>query len=355
MDIIAQEVGVNGELHEIVPASGGDWGGSTVDKEFLSCLKKVYGQDPLNKFQTTKTMDYYDLMREFEVTKRSVQRQTNVSKPILLRVPISLNELYQIYETRTLDRKKDFSFSWDRWCVYQEGDKMHLNRDRFNEFFKDSLHHLEQHLNELFKKENAKNISTIILVGGYSESEHLKNFIKTKFSSKSVIVPYGPGLAILNGAVMFGHAPFLIAERRCRVSYGFKCNDLFDENKHKESSKFIDEDGELRARDSFDVHVRLGQNVKTGVYQPGISYTPLWNEQNTMQFPLYASLRKDPVHTTDEDCKEIGKIKVDISTLRGSKCDKSIRIALSFGETEIGVKAVKEQTKEELHTVLKYM
>ena len=57
-DIIAQEVQENGGLKEVVPASGGNWGGTTVDDEFLACLRNIHGQ-AFEKFKTSQAYDYF--------------------------------------------------------------------------------------------------------------------------------------------------------------------------------------------------------------------------------------------------------------------------------------------------------
>ena len=37
-----------------------------------------------------------------------------------------------------------------------------------------------------------------------------------RFPNKNIIVPKEPGLAVLKGAVIFGHDPSAISERKCR-------------------------------------------------------------------------------------------------------------------------------------------
>ena len=55
-DIIAHEIQANGSLREIVSASGGDWGGTTDDDEFLALLENIHGQS----FQEFKTNEAFD-------------------------------------------------------------------------------------------------------------------------------------------------------------------------------------------------------------------------------------------------------------------------------------------------------
>ena len=37
-----------------------------------------------------------------------------------------------------------------------------------------------------------------------------------RFRDKKVIIPEGAGMAVLKGAVIFGHDPSAISERKCR-------------------------------------------------------------------------------------------------------------------------------------------
>lgn len=50
------------------------------------------------------------------------------------------------------------------------------------------------------------------MVGGFSESPFMQAAFLNAFSDKRVIVPEEAGLAVLKGAVMFGHEPCAILE-----------------------------------------------------------------------------------------------------------------------------------------------
>ena len=92
-------------------------------------------------------------------------------------------------------------------------------------------------MQQLIDNDQLKDVSNIVLVGGYAESKLLQDCIKSKFSSKTVIIPNQPGLAVLKGAVIFGHDPSIIAERICRYTYGIGCSLPFDDKFHEESNQ----------------------------------------------------------------------------------------------------------------------
>ena len=176
-------------------------------------------------------------------------------------------------------------------------DKLRLEHVLFRDFFQTSSGKIVSHVKELLAKAKLANVSTIVLVGGYAESKLLQDFVRTGFSNKTVIVPNQPGLAVLKGAVTFGYDPSVIAERVCRFTYGIEADGVFDEKRHTLESKYTNVDGNLRASSCFDVHCKIGQNVKTDVFQASHSYLPVSVDQISVSLPLYACPRDNPVYT----------------------------------------------------------
>lgn len=347
IDIAAHELDADHSLKKIHPACGGDGGGSSVDETFLDYLKQVYGIESFGEYKKNKPDDYLYLLREFEARKRALQVDSDENKMLQLRIPDSFHE---IATSRTdLQKTPDES---DINCVAR--DKMRIKQRKFQQFFDNSKHKIEQYVSQLLQNDTLNDIAAIILVGGYANSQLLQDFMKEKFNDKKVIVPHRAESAVLRGAVVFGHDPAVIAERRCRCTYGIQSNALFDKTVHKESTKYTDEEGDIRARDCFDIHVKVGQNVKLGVFQKSRSYTPRSSSQENMRFPLYTSKRNNPVYTDENDCDKMGEVNVDIRNLSGKLKEKTVNIALSFSNTEITVKAVKAQNKEELSSKIVY-
>lgn len=56
-------------------------------------------------------------------------------------------------------------------------------------FFAESITKITDHLSKLIQQNDGKDISTIILVGGYAESPMLIEKIKSKFSHMRLIIP----------------------------------------------------------------------------------------------------------------------------------------------------------------------
>lgn len=77
-------------------------------------------------------------------------------------------------------------------------------------------------MQELLRHSSVKDVSSIIRVGEFAESPMLQAAITNAFKDKKkkVIVPRDAGLAVLKGAVLFGHQPKTISARVCKYTYG---------------------------------------------------------------------------------------------------------------------------------------
>ena len=67
----------------------------------------------------------------------------------------------------------------------------------------------------------------------------LQDAVKNKFERNGlrVLIPSEAQLAIMKGAVLFGHKPDEIGSRIARFSYGNSQYDVFDSDKHDENHK----------------------------------------------------------------------------------------------------------------------
>jgi molecular chaperone DnaK (HSP70) len=63
-------------------------------------------------------------------------------------------------------------------------------------------------------------ISTILMVGGFSDCPLLHERVTSEFPKLNVICPSDAVATVLKGAVMYGHNPELISERICPRTYG---------------------------------------------------------------------------------------------------------------------------------------
>lgn len=94
--------------------------------------------------------------------------------------------------------------------------KLIIDNNFLRSFFKETIDQIVGHIDVLFQKSETRDVETIIMVGGFSECLMVQDAIKKHFGSVSIIAPEKAGLAVLKGAVYFGHIPDAISQRSAR-------------------------------------------------------------------------------------------------------------------------------------------
>ncbi|KAL3871018.1 hypothetical protein ACJMK2_039182 [Sinanodonta woodiana] len=339
IDIIAHEVMSDDSLNEVYRSNGGAWGGTEVDKEYFAFLKDFFGGSVYEKFKRQHMDDYLYLCRDFEQKKRTIEPKS--TSKVTIRVPSSLNELFGKQNEKNLAATHK---SRDKWSESVDllSDKMRLEANIMKRFFADVLQKTRDHLQVLFSGDALKDVNIIMMVGGFSESKMLQEMVRNLFPTKKFIVPKEAGLAVLKGAVLFGHDPAVIGHRVCRFSYGVKTSVKFVNGKHREDKKKTVRNEDLCV-DIFDTHVHKGQSVKLNAEQIPILYKPQKPGQKNISFELYSSTECYPMYVTDKGCRKLGKITVDI--LEDSKMENAVEVSFRFGGTEIQVEARDQKTR----------
>ena len=121
-----------------------------------------------------------------------------------------------------------------------------------------------KHLKNLLKSRALKRVEFFFLVGGFAESALPQDAIKKQFSSKfTILVPNNAGIAVVQGAVMFGQRPGIIATRQIPTTYCIEVYRLFDVSIHPIDKK-EEVEGVTYCKDSLDVLLKKGEVVQVG-------------------------------------------------------------------------------------------
>lgn len=345
------EVQPDGNLKELDKASGGSWGGTKVDESFKSMLVKIVGNDIMTDFCKDSTSDFVDMFREFETKKRTVDHTTK--NKVTMKIPIALKELF---EERTQEQINETIAQTNYNGKLQwSGDKLRILPDTFRQLFGTAVDKTIDHLKTLLKQKCCDCTSTIIMVGGFSESLLLQAKVKEAFSNMRVIIPPDAELAVLKGAVIFGHCPQTIQARKVRYTYGVGSNTKFNPRIHSPERKFHnDDDGVDYCRNTFSKHVTKGDLLEIDVAQSDLPYSPMSATQTSIVFPFFVSSDSDPKYVDEPNCDQIGKMSVSIPDSRG-RTDRSVRVKLIFGGTEIKVLATEVSTQKVTEAKLNYL
>lgn len=157
-DITVHQLQENKTLAELVPASGGEWGGIKVDKAYRQFLEDIFGSSVLEKFERDpyNITDYYELWECFEVKKRELI-SCKTSKKISLVFPLALIEIVKEQmriKGNSLEIMKT-CLRESKYCdtgIYSEAGKLMLPIEFFETFFSPAINELVDHWRTLFDR-----------------------------------------------------------------------------------------------------------------------------------------------------------------------------------------------------------
>lgn len=337
-DVTVHEKIEGGKLREIHQATGGPWGGTAVDTAFEHRLTEILGEKVMKKLREIRTETYLDIFgRDFEIAKRGLKSTGGDT----IRMNISyvvLDELCQEIEKRSLlDMFKDVK------GMDIKGDKLHISSETMKQFFDTQVKKIIQHIQALLKK--SIGISLILLVGGSAESEYIQSELRkaiSKDSSARLVIPPEPSLAVLKGAVIFGHSPLIITSRILRFTYGTNVTPDFDPEIHKIDKK-ITVEGVDRCKDCFSTIVTAGEEITVGHKIAQVYATATSSSFGTV-VKIYCSPREEVKYTDDEECFELGDICVPlpgrlITGLIGMQHHPFV-VEYVFGDTELKITGI---------------
>jgi len=288
--------------------------------------------------------EYCELFRDFEMKKR---KKSSLDERVILKVPVELNELFQAKHDKTIQNHLASSPTYKNHIEWVKG-KLILEPDVANTLFENACKSAANHLKSLFEKQEVKDVPTILMVGGFSECLMLQDAVRRALPGKQVIIPPEPGIVVLKGAVMFGHDPSVIRERRCRYTYGTDVACAFREGIDPVGKKFVDDAGDVLCEGRFGIHVRIGEAVPSGTNTVTKPYLVTRTNQAAICFDIFASDTKKPYFVTDPGCVKIGEVSVDVP---GSGLDRSASLCFIFGDTEITVEAIGESGQKNKATM----
>lgn len=333
-DITVHKREEDDRLTEIHKATGGAWGGTRVDEEFLQLIIRIVGAPVLEKFRNEHMDDYLELQEEFEVKKRYVT--PGLQEKITVKVPSKLAKIYKKEYKETVQAAVDQSryakkITWD-------SNKLRMDPSIFKDLFKFCITKLVEHIEDLMEKPNIKDTRVFLMVGGFSESEMMQTAVKEAFPHIQVMIPEDAGLSVLKGAVLFGHAP-LIKSRVSRYAFGINISPPFDPSFHQEDHK-VTVGGVERCRDWFKMYIKEGEVIQVNEPRHGKHIT-LKSGQKEMVLKVFASEKNDILYTDEVGVTNLGEVVV---LLPETNDRIKVEVTMMFGKTELQVLA------KELHT-----
>ncbi|WAQ99452.1 HS12B-like protein [Mya arenaria] len=317
-DITCHKV-VDGGLKELREPEGGRFGGTNVDKSFIKQLENIFGSKAVKKFKENDLNGFWDMMADFELYKRTFDG----TEQLRVKLPARLNQLYN--EQKGIDDTLGITITRDKMCISKS-----IGQRIFNETIDLVIEEMQILLKAL---KLLGSVDYIVLVGGFSESKYLQTRMKAEFGIK-VVAPAEPRTAVMKGAVLFGQNPAAIKARVSKYTYGIATMIRFEPGLHSEKKRMMIR-GRAYCDDIFEKHVTIGQEITVGQTMKECTYHPTLSNQAHAVLQVFASSKENPKYVTDEDCRQVGLVLVEMDT--GGNRNFELKVKLIFGGTEIQV------------------
>ena len=178
-------------------------------------------------------------------------------------------------------------------------------------FFSEAVGKINTHIKQLLDLEHLSSISTILLVGGFSESPIVSDGVRNCFKDKRVIAPATASVAILKGAVMYGIDTNIIASRISPYSYGVHTRALFNSKIHPADKKKQLGDRFI-VDNAFDKHIEAGETVLVGDSTKPRKYVVSNPRNREVFWKVYRSILKEPGICDEKFCSKVGKLTITI-------------------------------------------
>ncbi|XP_053404964.1 heat shock 70 kDa protein 12A-like [Mercenaria mercenaria] len=350
-DICVHEVLKNGHIRELYRAVGGPFGGTTVNNAFVQFMIKLFGAPIWRKLQKYKCYDYIRIMREFEKKKKKFDFKNTVN--FVVDIPSTLINMVESdveSDLETLLSQTDCSAS-----VQFKDDKLICDKKIMASFFESSINDIVSILREIFANCPRDELKTLLVVGGYSESQYLRESITKAMRHVEVVLAQEPRLAVLKGAVKMGLEPKNIIERKVRYTYGFCTAETFKEGEHPSFLKFEREGKTLCDRIFSKVIeknavVTSGQEFKVTTFE-----TVKESRWMNLLISLYRSTKFNPKYCLkSEECTMVGKIKVNAPS-HGWPTRYSIDLIIIAQETEFKVRVIDWTSSRKFETNIDFL
>ncbi|CAG2193177.1 unnamed protein product [Mytilus edulis] len=181
---------------------------------------------------------------------------------------------------------------------------MRIDSSFFQSLFKPITEKIISLIKGVLSRKEVSRVSTLLLVGGSSNYHIIRDAIVHEITNPCVIVPEEADLSILKGSVLFGHKQDYICSRVMQFSYGV--GEILDpENLDKKQPLASPKPNKCRI--IFSKIIERDQVVETGQKFP-TRHSIVDAEQKELKLKLYASTKKSPTYTDEENCFFIGTV-----------------------------------------------
>ncbi|XP_052762163.1 heat shock 70 kDa protein 12A-like [Mya arenaria] len=340
IDICVHEILERRTLCELYRATGDYAGGSRVNHEFEQFFVRLFGSLAFDVFRIEYAHAYQEFITLIERKKCAFSLSTD---KVVFVLDYDFVTLAEKDNDETIEEMISGSRYKDNVQYRKTGRRLTLNHSVVKEFFDSSVDIITEKVKEILSACSLDNVTSLLLVGGFSESSYVRERIQKEFPQLTTVILENGRLAVMKGAVMMGLKPRNIIQRRARFTYGFKYSPMFKEGEHPEQFK-CNVDGVTRCKGVFNKLIERGQLLQ---HQEEFSekiydtFNQPEMKQMLWQISLWRSSRPDPryCYREEDKCEAVGRITMQPPP--GGWPDMvHCEIKLIVGETEFTLKVI---------------
>lgn len=336
LDITAHQLQRDGSIKEIHSPAGGLLGGVLVDKEFISMLKRIFGEDFIHLFQRDYPNDWQKIMNDFEIQKRA---ESGIdSDEISIVLPYNFVNSYSTIIGTDDNINENLRLYYTKGEVTLGGGYLYVDLSILEKFYEPVIQKTIEMIKSILQKEKLSGVKTLFLVGGFSQAFPLRKAIMEAFKGFDVLTPREGELAIMKGAVMFAQNPHLLSARIMARTYGIDINEQFCPDKHPVDKRTSIEGVDF-CEDVFDPLVKENEEVKVGEKRT-FFFSPVHPLQTVARLKFFSTNKAEAAFITDPDV-EAENVEFEVISPDVSKgLNRKIELDVYFGGTEIKVRAI---------------
>ena len=345
-------------MKQIHMAAGGPAGGQKVDEKFYKLMSDILGTSLWRKFSQDYPVEFYDFRMSLEAAKRNLPaklRHSRTRDEFLISIPGAIIQEFERNQkvdiAQALKQNKKF-----RDKVEFEFGKLVFKGEILRRMMNSSLEEIISYVTEVANNVKAlgQPINAVVLVGGFASSDFMNDEMKAIIQDRLRILVKRPThceLAVLRGAVLFGHNEKILTSRVVRMTYGIGVTMPYS-SKYPKDKKFT-MNGNAYVSGVFAAHVLRGQEVKIDEWISANEYYPLEPDQKEIVIYVFASESKHTKMTDEQDCNCIGRFEVSLAEHEGTRLNSaSTEISFNFGRTELVIRAKDTVTGTEVYESL---
>lgn len=184
-----------------------------VDTEFWKILIQIFGQPFLTKIQEEKPHSFMMISKHFNEMKTTNAPRLTTMFPVKM-----WDALFKSSSDESIDEAISASPYRNEINVLHVEDRLQISHAMLKSCFSSTVKCMITLLETVFNTKRSNNIQDVIIVGDIAECKIIRTEIQKQFPSKNICVPEFANVAIVKGAVMFGHAPEILGKTMSRYT-----------------------------------------------------------------------------------------------------------------------------------------